>query len=300
MNGADGSFELVSTDQALEQVVPSSGFTVWLTVTAGLAMSFLAVFALALSLATGRLADRWADSLASASTVRLLAPPGQEEAQLNRALEILRETPGIASARALSFDEDRALLAPWFGPDLPLESLPVPRLIDVVETGEGYDREGLRQRFAAEVPAAVLDDHTRWRAPLVDAARSLRWLGVISLTLILVTTGVMVTLAAQAALAANENVIRVLRLVGATDLYIARSFIRRFTKRAFAGACAGTLLGMLAIALLPPADDAGGFLTGLGFQGFGWIWPLFLPLIAGAVAYAATRAAAIRMLRKTS
>ena len=38
----------------------------------------------------------------------------------------------------------------------------------------------------------------------------------------------MITLAARAALATNAEVIRVLRLVGAKDSYIARAFVRRF------------------------------------------------------------------------
>ncbi len=57
----------------------------------------------------------------------------------------------------------------------------------------------------------------------------------------------MITLAAQAALAANDPVIRVLRLIGARDSYIARAFVRRFTLRALAGAALGTLAGMMAV-----------------------------------------------------
>ena len=42
----------------------------------------------------------------------------------------------------------------------------MPRLISIEEDENGYDRVGLRLRLAAEVPSAVLDDHTRWREPL--------------------------------------------------------------------------------------------------------------------------------------
>jgi len=91
-------------------------------------------------------------------------------------------------------------------------------------------------------------------------------------------------------------VIRVLRLVGARDTYIARAFVRRFTLRAFAGAAAGTLAGTVAVALLPRADEAGGFLTGLGLSGTGWLWPLAIPPLAAIVAFWATRAAAFRTL----
>ena len=57
---------LIIGDAQADRVVPPSGFTAQLTLFAAGAMAFLAVFALALSLASGRLADRWADELARA------------------------------------------------------------------------------------------------------------------------------------------------------------------------------------------------------------------------------------------
>lgn len=289
---------LMNTGKAADRVVPPSGHTAWLTLFTAGAMVFLCVFALALSLASGRLASRWSDALARTSTIRLAAPPDQMQIQTDAILALLSTTPGVESARALEEAEARALLEPWFGPDLPIEALPIPRLIELVEADPGYDGEGLRQRLAAEAPGAVLDDHTRWRRPLAEAAGRLRLLGWLSIVLIGATMAAMITLAANASLAANAQVIRVLRLVGARDSYIARAFVRRFTLRALAGAAIGAAAGMLGVALLPRADAAGGFLTGLGFTGAGWLWPLLLPPLAAAVAFAATRRAAHRKLRE--
>lgn len=290
--------DFLSPDDPADRVVPPSGHTAWLTgFTAG-AMSFLAVFALALSLAAGRLADRWSEALDRTATVRIAAPADQIEAQTAAVLAILATTPGVTLARALSDAEQRALLEPWFGPDLPVDSLSLPRLIEVTEAAQGYDAQGLRLRLQAEAPGAVLDDHTRWRRPLAVAADRLRLLGAVSIAIIGLAMAAMITLAANAALAANTQVIRVLRLVGALDSYIARAFVRRFTLRALSGAAAGTLAGMVGVMALPSADAAGGFLTGLGFQGAGWLLPLVLPFCAAAVAFAATRAAAFRKLRE--
>ena len=288
---------LFAPDRQADRVVPPSGFTAQLTLFTAGAMAFLAVFALALSLASGRLADRWASALAGTATIRISAPPEQMQTQLDVVLAVLATTPGIASARALDMDEQRRLLEPWFGPDLPVDALPLPRLVEITEDASGYDSEGLRQRLAAEAPGAVLDDHTRWRRPMAVAADRLRLLGLLSMILIAGATGAMITLAANAALSANLSVIRVLRLVGAKDSYIARAFVRRFTLRALAGAAIGTVTGMLCIALLPRTDEAGGFLTGLGFQGAGWLLPLLLPPLAAIVAFVATRWAAFRTLK---
>lgn len=285
-----------TTNGSSDRVVPPTGFTARLTVFTAAAMALLAVFALAMALAAGRLASQWSDELARSSTVRISAPADQLAAQTAAALRVLQTTPGIADARALTAEEQQALLEPWFGPDLPVDDLPIPQLIDVIETGDGYDSAGLRLRLSAEVPGAVLDDHTRWRKPLISAASRLRLFGWFSILLISGATAAMVTLAANAALAANSQVIAVLRLVGAKDNYIAGAFVRRFTLRALTGAAAGTALGMVAILLLPGSGDTEGFLTGLGFRGLHWIWPLFIPLLAGMVAYFATQSAANRVL----
>jgi cell division transport system permease protein len=293
-------FDLIAGDPQADRAVPPTGFTARLTLFTAGAMAFLAVFAMALSLATGRLADRWSAELARTSTLRITAPVDQADAQLRAAITVLETTPGVAAARPLSADEQRALLEPWFGAGLPVEDLAIPQLIEIIEEGGGYDSIGLRARLQAEVPGAVLDDHTRWREPLVKAADRLRTLGWLAIVLIAGSTAAMITLAAQAALAANVQVIRVMRLVGARDIYIAGAFVRRFTLRALTGGAIGTVVGMIAIWLLPSTDVAGGFLTGLGFQGVGWLAPLIIPPLAAAVAFFATRAAALRMLEEQS
>ena len=289
---------LFAADSHADRVVPPSGHTARLTSFTAGAMAFLAVFALALSLASGRLANRWSDALERTATVRLSAHQDQIDRQTKAVLDLLSTTPGIGAARALTDEEQRALLEPWFGPDLPVDALPLPRLIELTETGDGYDATGLRARLAAEAPGAVLDDHTRWRRPLAVAASRLRLLGMLSICLIATATAAMITLAAQSALAANAQVVEVLRLVGARDTYIARAFVRRFTLRAFTGAAIGTLLAMIGIAFLPSADAAGGFLTGLGFTGASWLLPLLMPPLAGLVAFLATRFAALRKLKE--
>jgi len=293
-------FSVFRTGGQSDRVVPPTGYTATLTLFTSGAMAFLAVFALALSMASGRLADRWGEELAKSVTVRISAPLEQVERQTKATVRVLETTAGIATVRVLNTAEQQALLAPWFGPDVPIDDLPIPKLIEVIETDEGFDAAGLRLRLQAEVPGAVLDDHTRWRKPLTVAAGRLRALGWVSIAIIGGATAAMITLAANAALAANLQVIRVLRLIGATDGYIARAFVRRFTLRALGGALIGTIIGMVAILMLPQATGDRIFLTGLGFQQAQWFMPLIIPVLAGAVAFFATRAAARRTLGRLS
>ncbi|PXW68677.1 cell division transport system permease protein [Loktanella sp. PT4BL] len=290
--------ELMLGDPQADRAVPQTGMTVRLTVFVAAVMAFLAVITLAVSLTTNRVASLWAADLAQSATLRLPADPATADALLLSALDVLETTPGVTRVRALSQDEQQALLEPWFGPDLPLDALPVPQLIEIVTDGDDFDVEGLRARLSAQVPGAILDDHTAWRAPLLDAAARVRLIGWSVIVLIGATVAAMITLAAQAALAANARIIAVLRLVGAKDAYIARAFVRRFTLRAAGGALVGTLIGLGVVSLMPQGDATSSLLLGVGFEGGEWVWPLLIPVMAAIVAFFATRAAAFRRLRE--
>ena len=288
--------DILIGDPTASRIVPPSGFTAILTIASAAAMAFLAVFTLALHLATGELADRWEAELQGTATVRI---PGGEgaEARAEVVLAALAQTPGILNARRITDEEQAVLLAPWFGEGVPLDKLRLPVLIEVTETESGPDVTGLSERLAAEAPGTVYDNHSQWRVPLVDAASRLRQLGVFALVLIAGVTAVTIALAATSALAANRQIIDVLRIVGAKDGWIAAAFTRRFTLRAFFGALGGTILAMLAVALVPSGVEAG-VLSGLGFDGVEWLLPLLVPFVAAGLAFGATWFAAARRLRE--
>ncbi len=216
------------------------------------------------------------------------------------AVQILQTTPGIQSARVLSDAEQRALLEPWLGEAVALDSLPVPRLIEITIDRDIFDATGLTQRLDEQLPGAVLDDHARWRAPLVAAAQRVRILGFGALALIVGVMAAMITLAARAALSANGQVIEVLRLIGARDVLVARAFVRRITLRAMAGALLGSGVGAIIVALFPPADAGTGLLVDFGFIGLQWLAPFLVVPGAGLVAFVATRAAALATLKRTA
>ena len=166
------------------------------------------------------------------------------EEQARAALDVLRQTPGVRSVRMVDLAEQEKLLEPWLGPEIPMESLPLPLLIEVATDREALDAAALRARLAEAAPGAVYDDHAAWRLPLVATAERLGRFGLASLGLLALALGAGMVLAAQAAVAANGAAIRTLRLVGAEDGFIARGFARRLALRAAAGALAGTAAGM--------------------------------------------------------
>ncbi len=277
-------------------LVPAGKGTGPLVVLAAATTAVLAVFALALALAFGRLAAGWETALAGTATVKLSAPAADLPEKTARAVALLGATPGVVSARALEAHEARRLLEPWLGSDVSLELLPLPQLIEVFADPERFDPAALRERLAAEVPEAELIEHGRWRAALASGARALRLMGMAALTLSATTLVVLIALAASVALAVNGATIRVLRLVGARDAFILRAFTRRFALRAFLGAAVGA--GLASLALLSARAHFSELAQGLGPARSDWALIAAVPVWAALVAWITTWIAARRVLQK--
>ncbi len=285
-------------DQQAERAIPKRGFTAQLTTLTAAALAFLAVFLLAASLSASRLAGVWAADLSNIVMVRIPADVPDQEAVTETALVFLAQAPGVAAVRVISAEEEQALLAPWLGPNISVDLLPLPKLIEVTAAAEGLNVALLSAELSAAVPGAILDDHVSWRLPLIAAANRARlfaWTSVGLLTGVLIG---LVTLAAQVSLTSNRQTIGVLRLVGATDAYIAQAFVRRFTLRGFAGALAGTLCGFLAMRLVLTTEVSSGLGLPVPFQGWSALWLGLIPLLCGATALVATQLSANRALKE--
>ena len=292
-----GMKNILLPDRYVNQVVPTNGFTTLLTFFTSASMAFLIVFSVAISFAADRLAHSWSDSLANSATLRVSAPKADLESQTEAALNVLSNTKGIASFRLLKEEEQQALLEPWFGPKVPINNLPMPRLISIEEDENGYDRAGLRLRLAAEVPSAVLDDHTRWRQPLIKAAYRIWFLGWLSIGLIFFIVIAMMVLVTRAALSSNRKVIEVLRLVGATDQYIAAAFVRKFAFRAFFGSALGAILASIILFFLPSEVDQTAVLLGLRLEGLEWSWLIVVPFSFFVMTFLTARISSLSILK---
>ncbi|MDT8343086.1 MAG: cell division protein FtsX [Thermohalobaculum sp.] len=230
-------------------IVPPSGWAAWLTTLTAAAMAFLAVLTLAAGLVAGSLAEEWRADLAEVATLRL--PAGTDPATLGAVLDQLRATPGIAAARTLDRAEQAALLEPWLGRGAALDDLPLPVLVDLRLTGAGPDVATLEANLALAAPGAVYDDHAGVRAPLGRAADEVRRLALAGALLVVLAAAGMVALAARASLAANAEIVRVIRLIGGEDAFITRAFVGRVVRRTALGAVVGAALGAAALAALP-------------------------------------------------
>lgn len=290
-------WSLVRGNAEAARVVPPHGISAWLIVFTASAMTFLAVIALAFSFTASRVADAWTQELASSLTIRVSAPIEQMKVQTDATLEVLRTTPGILSARVVDNAEQAKLLEPWLGTGIDMERFSLPTLIAVEESFEGPDREGLGLRLKAEAPGAEIDDHGRWRAPMIRAAERVRNIGGFVLFLVFAALVAVVLLAVQAAVVSNNANIATLRLIGAQDTFIVRAFVRRITLRALLGGLIGAVIALVLVSL--NADDET-FAATLGFEGREWIAAILLVPLVGVITFTATRISAFMTLNRLS
>lgn len=267
-------------------------------------MSFLACLALGGVLTLSRLASEWTDGLSGSVTVQLLPSPQISPAdQLKEAVRLVSQWPGIFSAKPLTSDDAKALLEPWLGDGKALEGLPVPQLIEVTLTpGQQVELEGLARALADSVPGAHLDDHKRWNAELAGFAASSEAVGWSVLLLIALATLAIVIFATQAGLQTHREIVEVVHMIGARDVFIASEFQRHFLWLGIRGGIMGlviaafTLIGSSFFWDGRESPVAAQYLPQLVSSPLYYLWLLFVPAAMGLIAMLTARFTVLRVL----
>ena len=95
-------------------------------------MSFLACLTVGAVSVVWDAADAWQNDLVREITIQIRPTEGVDMLrEIDKAVALAQEFPGIDSVRALSDAETKNLLEPWLGEGLELDGLPVPRLIQI-------------------------------------------------------------------------------------------------------------------------------------------------------------------------
>lgn len=270
-------------------------------------MVLLTALAAALGLALGNLTAQASADLSGGVTVQVVdASPVQRARQANDALAALREAPGVAAVRLVPEAEVNALLEPWLGTrssdPAAADALPVPALIDARLDGpaDAARVAQLRARLARVAPAARIDAQASWLEPVFGAITALRWLALMGIALLALTTIAAVLLAARTALDGHRGTIEIIHLLGGTDSQIARIFQRSMAIDAAAGGALGLMLAGIAIWLLGTRFAAlGSGLAGAAALGWAdWLLLALIPFAAVVLATLTARTAVLRSLRR--
>jgi len=140
-------------------------------------LSYLACLAAIGGLAADRAASGWREQLAGSATVVVKAGPLEDaDAAAARAAETLAGVKGVIEARALEKAKADALLAPWIGPEVLPEDLPVPRLVAIqLDPSRPATAEDLKRAVKTAGINAEIDDHSLWTREIMRAGALARW-----------------------------------------------------------------------------------------------------------------------------
>lgn len=215
-------------------------------------MSFLACLTVGGVSVVWDAAQDWSNDLVREVTIQIRPVEGIDIVrEIDKAVALTQEFQGVGTVRALSDQETKDLLQPWLGGGLDLESLPVPRLVQItVDDPSALDLEQLRATIEQQIAGANLDDHSVWTSRLAAMAGAVVVGGFAILSLVLASMVLSVVFATQAAMAGNKDVVSVLHFVGAEDSFIAREFQRHFLVLGLKGGIAGGIIAVAGFILL--------------------------------------------------
>lgn len=310
--GADGARETSHPSTPLTPLFPAAPRTDRpLIIAIAIMMALASLTAIAARVAWGA-AAAWSASLDTALTIEV-APVGGLSGPdtAAEAARLVVQIPGIANARALSADEVSAMIAPALGTTTIPPEIPLPGLIAVERAVEGGQGRGgaAGQAHATALIDAIdaalrtggftpqIDDHSAFERSARSFAATLRTTGVLVFLATLVAAVLVTGFAVHANMAMRRDIVEVLHIAGAHDVFIANAVTLRFSLLgAKAGAAAAVLgalgVGLFALATLQSAGQLEAFTPRYTPN---WIDVMILVitpgLAAGLSALAARRAA---------
>lgn len=159
-------------------------------------------------------------------TLTLQLPPDTSPARLEVVMALLRQTPGVTAAQPLQPAETARLLEPWLGKSVPVDIMPLPRLVDVrINPGAAPDLAGLQQRLHEVAPEAQLQDHRNWLTRLLGLTSRLRIVAVGIVVATIIVAAMTAAAAAAGGFARDADRIMLLHALGAEELDIGRALV---------------------------------------------------------------------------
>lgn len=263
-------------------------------------LCFLACLTALGVIASDRASRDWSNQLSGEATV-IVRPKTTEspDSAAARAAEALAGAPGVSEARAIERAKAEALIAPWLGPSVDLEDLPVPRLVAVtLDPKRPATAASLDHALKAAGVDAIVDDHSMWIGDIRRAAGLTRWFGLAVFLLIAATAAAVVAFATRAGLAARRDVVETLHLTGAQDAFIAQLFQVRFAKTAAVAGLFGAAGAAIIGAFLRLIGGGAGLTPVLPVKWIDLLAVAPCPVAAALVAAVAARITAAALIRE--
>ncbi|KEG21362.1 cell division protein FtsX [Bartonella bacilliformis] len=228
-------------------IVPNSNISGQALVAVIAIMTFLSSLTLNCVDLVQRTAHNWSNQISHEATIQIHPVDTIDiEQNLRDAVQLVKTFHGVQNAIIMDQAATEKLLEPWFGTDLALDQLPLPRLIIVtLNKGENIDFHAINEAIKTKIPGGQFNDHRSWVHHFTKMAHTTVFIGFALLTLVLGSLMLTIIFATRNALAENSHIIHVLYFIGAEPHFIAKQFDRHFFKTALRGAFHGGVASLV-------------------------------------------------------
>lgn len=212
---------------------------------------FLETFSLAGTVYVQRFIDSWKTQTANVFTIELLQ---ENDATSSNTQDIETRQNALLSALRNMPEIEKTEIIPLPNSDI----APNTTLIKVQLHQMKHIDFGLLERDLAHIAGDLrIQDHLSFKTSLIDVASICFWIALIFSTLIVISTLGTITFVNHSNIALHERFIDILRLIGATDSYIAKQFTKNSTAITSRGALIAIMLSALSYGLycLSPLHD---------------------------------------------
>ncbi|MEK7801754.1 MAG: FtsX-like permease family protein [Pseudomonadota bacterium] len=263
-------------------------------------MTYLLLLSAVGSLSLGSLASRWTSGLENTMTIEI---PAGENANSHAAALVkgLEDQKFVKLARVLDDADMQKILAPWLGEQTSiLHDLPLPVLVSVelnIRSPDILNTTKLIVRRLA--PEAIVDAHEDWLNGLLKLTGGLRLTAMIIFSLILAVTAFVIAGAVRSRMAIHQRELELLHIMGASDGYISRQFVRYIFAQSAKGMLLGVCAGLLTLAgFVFLAYQSSGLLPDIRLMGAEWFVFLAVPPVLLGVGLLTARYTALSVLRE--
>lgn len=265
------------------------------------ALCFLAALSALIAQGTYTAAAAWSAQVEGELSVIVQTPDRTLAEDLADGIQQLN---GVIEVNLLSDEEVEALLQPSLGSGVLAGSLALPLLIAVqADVLVGDPSPEITALMASMSIEGEVNAHSGYTAYVREALRLLRFVAMAAVTLLAATAIAVIAFATKAALLARRDIVDVLHLSGADDVYIAQLFEKRFwvlAVQAGIGGAVAALAASAAIVFFFAETDgiAAQLLPQPDLNRWNIAILLATPIVAGIVARSAARVTVISSLKE--
>lgn len=263
-------------------------------------MTYLSSLSLIVCLTIFHFSHQWDQNLDGQISIEIPSHSVEQTQKLkDRTLAFLARLPEIKQIKIMNTSEAQKILNYWMQGDTLAANFPLPLIIDVDKhPHKALDITYMKKMLEAISPEIILTNHQDWQNKVLHLVHGTAGM-TLFITLLIVSASLLTTaFATRTSLLIHHNVIEILYLVGATDIYIVKQFQKNALRQGLLAGTMGSTLVMVTLGILMFLFKGieMPFITVTPFIFYTFIVILLMPFVTAALMILATRLTVLKTL----